>query len=161
MKLMQKNAGFTTMELMVVIAILAITSAIAIPNFFSWMPAKRLQSATAEVQSALQAARLRAVKENICVTIKFDTGSDSYLMFLDNGGGDASKACNGTQDAAEPTTKNGQLPSGVDLVSVAPQTKITFNSRGFPSDVTTVKMETESLPARTVELSLTGGTRIN
>ena len=158
---MQKNAGFTATELMVVIAIVAITSAIAIPNFFSWMPAKRLQSAAAEVQSALQTARLRAVKENICVTIQFDTGNDNYLMFLDHGGSDASKACNGTQDTDEPTAKSGQLPSGVDLVLVDPQTKITFNSRGFPSDATTVKMETESLPARTVELSLTGGTRIN
>ena len=161
MKLMKKQTGFTALELLVVIGIVAILSAIAIPNFFGWMPAKRLQSAAGDVQSALQTARLAAVKGNICVTVLFDPDNDNYRIFLDHGGNDASKACNGTQDANEPTTKNGEMPGRVSLVSVNPQPRITFNSRGFPGAASTVTVKTESIPARTVELSLTGSTRIN
>ena len=168
MKLMKKQTGFTALELLVVIGIVAILSAIAIPNFFGWMPAKRLQSAAADVQSALQTARLAAVKGNICVTVLFDPDNDNYRIFLDHGGSDVSNACNGTLDADEPTTKNGQMPSGVHLDLVDQDTKITFNSRGFPFSTDTslpteysVTMQTESLPDKTVELSLTGGTRIN
>ena len=162
-KLMQKQAGFTTLELLVVIGIVAILSAIALPNFLGWKPAKQLQSAASEVKSALQTARLTAVKENICVTIEFDPANDNYRIFSDDGdnGSDPSNACNGSQDANEPTTKSGGMPGRVSLVSVDPQPRITFNSRGFPGAATTVTVQTESIPARTVELSLTGSTRIN
>ena len=69
---MEKNTGFTLMELMVAIAIIAITASIAIPNIIGWLPTHRLASASRAILSVLQQARLRAVKENTFVTVQFD-----------------------------------------------------------------------------------------
>ena len=63
--LMKKNSGFTLMEVMVTIGIIAIVSAIAIPNYISWLPKHRMSGATRDIYSAMQYARMRAVKEKI------------------------------------------------------------------------------------------------
>lgn len=158
---MQKQAGFSLMELMVVIAILAILAAIAIPNFFGRMPVKRLESAVGDVQAALQRARLAAIKENTCVVIEFSSTSDNYRIYVDNGGANPGNACNKTQDAAEPTIKDGEFPAGVDLVSATPQSSIRFDSRGFPDNSAIISLKNASGPPWTVELNITGSSRIN
>jgi prepilin-type N-terminal cleavage/methylation domain-containing protein len=161
MKLMQKQAGFSLMELMVTLAILAVLLSIAIPNFIGWMPARRLESAAGDVQSALQSARMTAVKENTCVVIEFSSSNDNYRIFVDNGGDTPGNACNKTQDADEPTIKTGELPAGVDLVSATPQSSIEFNGRGFPDNATTISLKNSSSPTWTIMLNITGSCRIN
>jgi prepilin-type N-terminal cleavage/methylation domain-containing protein len=160
-KLMQKQAGFSLMELMVVLAISAILLSIAIPNFIGRLPAKRLESAASDVNAALQRARLSAIKENTCVAIKFETSSDSYRIWVGNREDNPNNACDETQDADEPTIKIGKMPAGVNI-SVTPQTTIIFDSRGFPipNATTTVSLQSSSPPAWTVTLNITGSTRI-
>ena len=77
---MQKNFGFTLIELMIAIAIIAIATAIAVPNLIGWLPKHRLGTASRDILSVLQQARLRAVKENADVTVQFETGNDSYCF---------------------------------------------------------------------------------
>jgi type IV fimbrial biogenesis protein FimT len=161
MKLMQKQAGFSMMELMVVIGILAILLSIAIPNFIGKMPARRLESAAGDVNAALQRARLAAVRENACVVIEFNSSNDNYRIFVDNGGADPNNACNKTQDADEATIHGGVFPGGVDLFSVTPQSNIEFNSRGFPDNAVTISLKNQSGTTWTVTLNLTGSSRIN
>ena len=110
---MRNNSGMTIIELMVVIGILAILAGIAIPGFIGWLPNYRLRSAADDVQSTLQNAKLRAVRENAIVRVNFDINNESYLAFIDNGAG--GNADNGTQEADEVTIKNGQMPAGIDL----------------------------------------------
>ncbi len=160
---MQKQAGFSLVELMVTIAIFAILLSIAIPNFIGWMPARRLESAVGDVQSALQRARMAAVKENSCVVIEFNGSSDNYRIFVDNGGATPGNACNKTQDADEPTIKAGELPAGVHLDSADPPIIIAFNSRGFPDNAVTISISLENASGTTwsVTLNITGSSRIN
>jgi prepilin-type N-terminal cleavage/methylation domain-containing protein len=161
MKRMQKQAGFTAIEMMVVIGIFAVLLSIALPNFLGRMPARRLESAAGDIQAALQRARLAAIKENACVIIEFNTGSDNYRIFVDNGGSNPANACNKTQDAGESTLKTGNFPAGVDLVSAAPQSSIKFDSRGFPDNGTVLSLKNASSPTWTVTLTITGSSRIN
>ena len=160
---MQKKAGFSLVELMVVIAIFAILISIAVPHLFGRMPARRLESAVSDVNAALQRARMIAIKENTCVAIKFETSSDNYRIWVGNRDDNPNSACDATQDADERTIKTGKMPAGVELISVTPQATIVFDSRGFPNPnaTTTVSLQASSQPPWTVTLNITGSTRIN
>jgi type II secretion system protein H len=161
MNLMQKQAGFSLIELMVVIAIFAILLSIAIPNFIGKMPARRLESAAGDVNAALQRARMVAIKENTCVVIEFSSSSDNYRIYADNGGDTPDNACNKTQDVDELTIKSRDLPAGVDLISATPQSTIRFDGRGFPDNSATISLKNASGPTWTVTLNVTGSSRIN
>lgn len=77
---MRKQSGFTVAELMVVMAIVAILSAIAIPNYLAWLPKQRLRNASSDLRANMQHARLQAVKENASCTITFNLMNDSYTI---------------------------------------------------------------------------------
>lgn len=55
--------GFTVAELLVVITIIGILSAIAVPNLTSAVEAYRLTEATRDFSSLLRKARSKAIKE--------------------------------------------------------------------------------------------------
>ena len=162
---MQKKAGFSMVEVIVVIAIFAVLLSIAVPNLIGRIPARRLESAVSDVNAALQRARQVAIKENTCVAIKFETSSDNYRIWVGNRDDNPNQACDATQDADERTIKTGKMPAGVRLISVTPQTTIVFDSRGFPNPnaTTTVSLQNSSEPpwTWTVTLNVTGRTRIN
>jgi prepilin-type N-terminal cleavage/methylation domain-containing protein len=134
---MQKHSGFTIVELMTVIAILAVMTAIAVPNFLSWIPEKRLMSASDDVFSNLQYARIGAIRNNTDWALEFNTGANSYIVLSDYKGTNTvvksvalssygSGVCYGMGRAAKP--KGSSKPA--DGVSYLANRAI-FNSRGM------------------------------
>ena len=67
---MQKNKGFTLIELMVTIAVLAILAGIAAPSFGNMMTQQNLKKSTNELIGVLQEARSKAVLERRNVKIE-------------------------------------------------------------------------------------------
>ena len=61
--------GFTIIELMVTVAILAIMTAIAVPSFRSFVNNQRIKSAATEMMTAVLIARSDAIKRNASVTL--------------------------------------------------------------------------------------------
>jgi prepilin-type N-terminal cleavage/methylation domain-containing protein len=82
---MRTEAGFSFVELMVVIALIGILSAISLPSFLRTLPEKRLKNAARNLYADMQKARLLAVRKNKKVPVKFITSvSPGYYYFDDN-----------------------------------------------------------------------------
>ncbi len=69
---------------MVVVALIGVLSAIAVPNLLRSLPEKRLKAAARTLYADLQQARLLAVKENRSVRVRFQAEADADYYYFDN-----------------------------------------------------------------------------
>ena len=79
----KRELGFTLMEMMIVVAVLAIMAAIAIPNFMSLLPGMRLNGAARQVMGDLMAARMKTVKLNKKTKVFFNGNGYEYEIWDD------------------------------------------------------------------------------
>ncbi|MBW1855440.1 MAG: GspH/FimT family protein [Deltaproteobacteria bacterium] len=80
----KNESGFSVVELLTTIAIIAILAAIAIPAFSGWIPRYRLKMAARDLYSNMQLAKLTAVRQNQDCSITFSTSPDNYAVSLIN-----------------------------------------------------------------------------
>lgn len=118
---MRSNNGFTLIELMVTIAIMAIIAVIAAPALQGFVDKTRLKGATDRLYADMQFARSEAVKRNSNVSISFSTGSN-WCYGIHAGG-----ACNCS-------TANS---CNIKTVSHSEFNGITLDSATFTSSATT------------------------
>jgi Tfp pilus assembly protein FimT len=155
-EMIRQNLGISIIEVMVVIAIIAILSTIAVPNYIAWLPKYRLSASARDVLSDLEYARGYAIKVNASVVLEFNTGQDTYNVWIDNGA--LGNKDNWNQDADEKRIRFRQMPPDVDLAAVSfLNNRVRFNGTGFP--------ETEPDPPAamgggTVTLSNRTGTQV-
>ncbi|MBW2129982.1 MAG: prepilin-type N-terminal cleavage/methylation domain-containing protein, partial [Deltaproteobacteria bacterium] len=64
MRFFKKQEGFTLLELIMTMVILAILATIAIPTFSVWLPEYRLKKAARDLYSNIQLAKMQAVRTN-------------------------------------------------------------------------------------------------
>jgi prepilin-type N-terminal cleavage/methylation domain-containing protein len=107
----RKASGFTLIELMTVIFMLALLSAFAVPGIISWRSAAKLRAAAENLKGNLELAKLKAIQENGPVAVHFK--ENGYQIFVDTG------ATAGILDADERLMKNISLPVGIKF---APKT---------------------------------------
>jgi type IV fimbrial biogenesis protein FimT len=114
---MKKRSGFTLIELIVIIALLAILTAVGVPNYLSWLPKYRLKSAARDLYSNLQLAKMSAIKANMNCSVKYYKNPDRYTVDLIN------------KTIRLSDYKSGIIFKGPNNETFAVAT-ITFNSRG-------------------------------
>ena len=134
--------GFTLVELMMVIVLVAILLAVGGPAFQGSLQRNRLQTSLNTVISALSFARSEAVIRNspvgICPTTDSASCSGSaweagWLVFVDDGGDGSGAASDGTLNGNEELLRiQDQLPAGVTArtVDFPSDDRIVFEANG-------------------------------
>ena len=160
--------GFTTLELLVVISILLILAAIALPNLSGWARNQRLKGVARDLMSHFQFARLEAIKRSTTIALAFNPGAGevgNYTVFVDDGAGGGT-AGNLIQDnEAEATLRRVIMPVGVTLTLSATFTgdRAGYNARGFPAlgNWGTVTLSTDSRSYEVEMKQTSGGLSLN
>lgn len=150
---MRFTRGFTLIELMVTIAVLAIVISIAVPSFSGMLRENRSLALTSELQGAIQLARSEAVKRrgNVVICRRNAAGT----------------ACDNSADwAAGWIILSGGIvikvwDSVTGLVVAGPDTGLTFKSNGTVTAAANFAVNTQScsgLQKRTLEVTAIGTT---
>jgi len=142
---MKKN-GFTLIELLITFIILGILTSIAIPGFARWLPSYRLKSATRDLYSNMQLAKMGAVRDNGEWAVFFNAGGYQVI----SGGADRDYSTAG-DNTTEKTITLSDYESGVsyghgtattpvgttfgDEITFTANT-VVFNSRGMINSIT-------------------------
>ena len=79
----KQSSGLTVVELMIVMAVLTICLAVAMPNITIFSSGYKLKAAAREVATDLQLTRLLAVKENKTFQVIFDSNSYQVIRLSD------------------------------------------------------------------------------
>ncbi|MDX1483410.1 MAG: GspH/FimT family pseudopilin [Alphaproteobacteria bacterium] len=108
--------GFTLLELLVVLSIIALMLGLAVPRFAGVLPGARLDSGARELASGLREARSRAVALNREVRFTLDRGADRYFI----GAGRAGRALPQNLDIALLTGRREIVRPGTGSIRFFP-----------------------------------------
>ena len=134
---MKNDSGFSLIEAIIVITIISILTAIAVPGFMAWVPKYRVRDAAQDLYSNVQWAKMQAIKQNKTWAIVFDAAADKYYVCSDRGAVSSptpllSDWTSIGDNTIERTVTLADYGSGVKFIDTFASTSIDFNSRGFP-----------------------------
>ena len=109
---MHDNKGFTIIEVIIVIVVIGIMAAIAVPNFLGYLPESRLKTAARDLFSNLQLAKIGAIRNNSDWAIVFNVAAGRYYV-CSNDGGDGTWTGPGSNDTVQKTVVLADYGSGV------------------------------------------------
>lgn len=116
--------GFSLIELMVAVAILAILLALAVPSFQDMIQRNRVRTAAADLTTGLNLARAEAIKRGLSVSLCVNDTSNAWSVW-------ASSEVRGTcedEDGKPPPIRCGYLDSGITL---EPKESETYGDEGL------------------------------
>lgn len=144
-----KQQGFSVIELMVAVAIMAILVGIAMPSFQTWVQNTQIRNAAESILSGLQRARAEAVARNRSVAFALQGGDSSWTISL------VTPASGIESRSSSEGSKNVTITAvAADLATEA--TAITFNNLG---SVVTPNPTDNSEPLARVDVDLPGNNR--
>jgi prepilin-type N-terminal cleavage/methylation domain-containing protein len=76
--------GFSLVEMLVALALMAIIAAIALPSWHKLLPSVHLDGSVRQVQSELHHIKMRAASEKVAYQLAYAAGADSYTIQKDS-----------------------------------------------------------------------------
>lgn len=152
-----KQKGFTLLELMMVLAIASILSAIAIPSMRAAFSSNDISAISSDMVSSLQLARLEAVKRISKTTVAANgTGDDASWKK----GFVVSQQINISGSYQDSKLKVAEAPNaGIQFTSATSSTSIAFDSRGYADQAHTIEIcdaSDKSIEGRRVVVAASG-----
>ncbi len=138
------NAGFTLLELMVAITVLALLLGIGVPGFRDFVRNSRMTAATNDIVTDFSIARSEAVKRRVPVTLCKSQNLTacettgvfrSWIMFVDDADpaiADATNDGDGEVDAGEVILRQRSIADTITVNTNADARRATFLPSGFP-----------------------------
>jgi len=172
---MNKQSGFTLIELCVAVAIMAVLSVIAIPNMIAWRANAQLNSTGRDIFSALQYCRVEASRRGAPVMLDFDIDGngivEDYVAWVDDGQGTVDSEPNGILDGRDDHLLDPDeivlfretLPNRISIPTVpfgASGGWTSFNTRAMPNWTGNVILTNSRNRTLTVVLFSGGGVEV-
>jgi len=110
------SPGFSTIEVLMVVAVLLILGAIALPGFVAWRGDSNLNGVVRQVQSDLMWARMEAVQRSCPVTVTFTAAQSNYTIWTDLNRNSASDAGETVTHTVAQEFKGIQMGSSATMV---------------------------------------------
>jgi len=134
-----RGFGFSVIELLTVLAVMAIMAGFALPGWIRLLPSYHLSSSARQVQSELNSIRMRAVAENVNFQFVYTEGGADYSILKEG--------------------KNWQskvLPEGISITKAG---AISFSPRGT-AGANRVRLRSADGSCQQIVVSATGRVRI-
>lgn len=148
-----KNRGFSTIELVVIIGVVAALAAISVPIFKNFSPSYNSKLAVRDIVSQMQLARVHAIKNRVTAVVAFypktfspANQANSYLIYEDTND-------NWIHDAGEnQLVSRTYMPAEVSISSAI----FTANGSGESTETTSCGFTSQGTAARTGVVYVTG-----
>jgi type II secretion system protein H len=79
----KRAAGFTMLEMMIIIVIIGIVAAMAVPSFYNTIPRLKARTEARNILNFVRLARSRAVSDGSQYGVYIDTSNRQYILFKD------------------------------------------------------------------------------
>lgn len=127
--------GFTLIELMVVVALIAVILTLGVPSFRDWIVNQRLKSVNAQLVTDLQFARSEAAARNMPVYVSYRLSTDNQTCYTIYTTSTSGLFCNCTlgatlacPNAAQTELKTVTLPWDSSVRFAASVTNVAFDN---------------------------------
>ncbi|MFT3789866.1 MAG: GspH/FimT family pseudopilin [Rudaea sp.] len=118
MNSLPRSQGFSMVELMIVVTIIAVLTMLALPNFAEWLQNSRTRSVAESMQNGIRFAQGEAARLNRVTTFTPSATGGWTVTYVP------------TDNDSIPTTLQTANDPNIANVTVAPTTAISFNSLG-------------------------------
>jgi prepilin-type N-terminal cleavage/methylation domain-containing protein len=136
----RSNFAFTLLELVIVMALIAILAAIAVPSLSNFNKGRKLSNVTTQLIAVANSARAHAMTDGVVYRLNFDLGAKRYWLTLQQ---DDGSFVNGDEQDL-----NYTIPDGIDIATDIPQqsdgTYVEFQPSGRVTTATIRLVDTNS-----------------